>query len=241
MYPFTDGMCTNWKFGSSAYKFYFNVYPSKSSYLNDDESLVKNLNLKDHYLVSEKKNHIFRADLTSNTSYYLCAVAYDKDGNRGPIFKKLFTTKKTTDPIAEITSITYDNYNYKWYAYITMKNGAAKFYCTYHHTSSYSHRHFEAWKVYHDIKVGNLYSTYTSSPLSFILNEDDVWMITVAVNYYGTLGNCDVWKASRTKSSGAKPVLKKDNGLDNVDCMKISELKNNKSAPIDEGFYVKRP
>lgn len=122
-----------------------------------------------------------------------------------------------------------------------MKNGAAKFYCTYHHTSSYSHRHFEAWKVYHDIKVGNLYSTYTSSPLSFILNEDDVWMITVAVNYYGTLGNCDVWKASRTKSSGAKPVLKKDNGLDNVDCMKISELKNNKSAPIDEGFYVKRP
>ena len=239
MYAFTDGMCTNWKFGSSAYKFYYKVYPSASSYLKNDDDLVNHLKINGYYLVSEYKDNIFRTDLTSNTSYCLCAVAYDQYGNRGPILKKTFTTRKTTDPIAEITNIQYYPSSYKWEVYVTKKNGAAKYYCMYSKVDW--HYHFVAWEAYHCIKTGTISKTFSSSPTTFTLNYDKVNVTTVAVNNYGTLGNCDVWQVSRTKSSGVEPVNTKDYSKGNVGCMKISELKNIISVPIDESFYVKRP
>lgn len=240
MYVYTDGMCTDWNFGSSAYKFYYKIYLSSSTLLINEDNLINDLTTtQGFYLVSENEGYIFRwpYNMFSNTSYCLCALAYDKNGNRGPIFKKTFTTRKTTEPIAEIMDIeTY--VSNKWYIYIEMKNGSEQYYCRYN-TNEDDHKHFIAWDLYHDINTGRVTTKFNSSPLTFTLDNDYVNVITVAVNSIGSLGNYDIWQGRRSNSSGAKLREKDDGIVDNVRCMKKSDLLT--MDPIDDGFYIKKP
>lgn len=58
--------------------------------------------------------------LTPNTAYYLCAVAYDADGNRGPVTKVEVTTAKTANnrPSVNITNVSYSSTKWEWETYI---------------------------------------------------------------------------------------------------------------------------
>ena len=66
--------------------------------------------------------------LNSNSSYYLCAVAYNAQGERGPVTKTLITTKPYTTNRARVTygSVTYSS-SY-WYWATTIGPYASKYY-----------------------------------------------------------------------------------------------------------------
>lgn len=230
MYVFDDGMCTNWELGKDAYKFYYDCvseYNLTHHFYND--ALLLNF-LKKNYTaltVSGYGDNIFRQYLTSSTTYYLCAVALDKNGNAGPIYKKKFTTRSTYEPVALITSF-YLNYSNSWKYNVYLKNNAKKYYAWINSTESKTtHEHFLAWYAYHQIKSGSLSYT-TSLSNSYTSTSDYLHLITVAVDSYGDLGNYDYnWATRSSYSKAVSPSLGSKDEESPYGCISIEELEKN--------------
>ena len=228
MYVFDDGMCTDWEFGKDAYKFYYTCiseYNMTHNYYND-ALLLSYLKNQTGYTVSDYRDNIFKCFLTSSKTYYLCAVALDKYGNRGEILKKKFTTRSTYEPLASITSFYY-NYSNNWNYSVSLKNGAKKYYVF--SSSQDIHEHFQAWFAYHSINTNQLY-TRTSTSGSLYNSSSSLHLITVAVDSYGILGNYDYKKATRSSYARPAVIQKEDNSEDEpYGCIPINELETMKA------------
>lgn len=206
LYVFTDGLCTNWKFGNSTYSFRYSVLDANSSYLNTDDRIVEYLNFYEYsYPIEEYGTHIFRfSELSSNKYYYLCAVAFDKEGNRGPVFKKIITTRKTTEPIAEITELSDYGSNSWWQFNVSLKNQAEKYYWDYFF--NLKHAHFNAWFTLRNINNGGIKSTHSETNNVIYLSTDTISVITVAVDGSGNLGNYSYVSKIRLTPSAARAI-----------------------------------
>lgn len=230
MYVFSDGMCTDWKFGTGAYSFYYYCISENDmkNYYSTDQSLLNYLKGQEKRSVSGYEDYIYRySHMYPSTTYYLCAVALDKYGNAGPIYKKRFTTRSTYEPVASITSF-YLNYSNSWKYNVSLKNNAKKYYAWINWTQSKTtNEHFLAYFAYRQIKSGSLSST-TSLSNSYTSTSDYLHLITVAADSYGDLGNYDYKLA--TRSSYSKAVLPSLGSKDEESpygCISIEELEKN--------------
>lgn len=230
MYVFDDGMCTNWEFGTGAYSLCYCCISENvmKNYYSTDQSLLYYLKGQGKYSVSESEDYIFKyIFLYPSATYYLCAVALDKYGNAGPIYKKKFTTRSTYDPVASITSF-YLNYSNSWKYNVSFKYNANKYYAWINSFYVKSmDEHFLAWFAYHQIKSGSLSST-TSLSNSYTSTSDYLHLITVAVDSYGDLGNYDYKLATRSSYSKAvSPSLGSKDEESPYGCISIEELEKN--------------
>ena len=202
MYVFDDGICTDWEFGNDTYCFFYDcISENDMRTYSTDQALLNYLKTGTKYYVSD---NIFRRSLlSSSTTYYLCAVPLDKYGNAGQIFKKKFTTRSTSEPVASITSF-YLNYSNSWKYNVSLKNNAKKYYAWLNGSNSqYTHEHFLAWYACNQIKSYSLSST-TSTSGSYTSTSSYLHLITVAADSYGNLGNYNYKLAKR--SSNSKPI-----------------------------------
>ena len=156
---FTDGMVTNWIFGSTAYSFAYTVLSKSEAESLSDEELVTQVLSETSYNVAEKKNNIFRYTSSSffvaNTEYYLCAVAKNSSGKRGPVLKYKFKTNSSSLPYAEISSVTTYSSTI-WKANVALKNNATSYFISaWTNENAYSTDwHFPAYWLRDDIADG---------------------------------------------------------------------------------------
>ena len=156
--PFTDGMVTNWKFGSTAKTFYYAMYTKSGAEALSDDELATKLYEKNAYTVADYGNHIFKfasTDFSPNTEYCLCAVATNSSGKRGPVLRSVFTTRSSNLPSAEVSDVTATSTN-QWSCVVEMKYNAKSYYITaWTGESSYNKDwHFIAYYLYQDIVAG---------------------------------------------------------------------------------------
>ena len=156
--PFTDGMVTNWKFGSTAKTFYYAMYTKSGAEALSDDELATILFGKNAYTVADYGNHIFKfvsTDFSPNTEYCLCAVATNSSGKRGPVLRSVFTTRSSNLPSAEVSDVTATSTN-QWSCVVEMKYNAKSYYITaWTGESSYNKDwHFIAYYLYQDIVAG---------------------------------------------------------------------------------------
>lgn len=106
---------------SSEVSYYYMGYLKKSESAGwTDTKIVKTL-MDNFEAKHPDEDDVFSIDeLSANTSYYLCAVAFDSNGNQGPLTKIEFTTAKVVSNRPRVTfgSITYDNNRFYWDTYI---------------------------------------------------------------------------------------------------------------------------
>ena len=156
--PFTDGMVTNWKFGTTAKTFYYAMYTKSGAEALSDDELATRLYEKNAYTVADYGNHIFKfasTDFSPNTEYCLCAVATNSSGKRGPVLRSVFTTRSSNLPSAEVSDVTATSTN-QWSCVVEMKYNAKSYYITaWTGESSYNKDwHFIAYYLYQDIVAG---------------------------------------------------------------------------------------
>lgn len=206
--PLYDGVVTAWDFGSSAYSFYMKIYET----LKDDseilEDIAKNNTLYD---VADKKDYIWGwSHRKSDTQYYLCSVAYNKDGERGPLSKQLFTTRSETEPRAIISNLkaTTSNGN-KWQFDVSLANGAVKYYQNYwDDIDNYNEDDmFLAYWTYQKINNGTISTTYNKTSDSVYRSGKQIAIVLVAVDSKGNVCGYSVAKA--TTDSKNSTVQKK--------------------------------
>lgn len=132
---FTDGLVTNWKFGSTANIFAYTVLSKPvAESLSDEELTTRVFNDGRSYTVADSEGYIFRfvdssddSSIAPNTNYYLCAVAKNSSGKRGPVLRYLFKTNATSLPYAEISNVAAAT-STKWTCDVALKNGAQSYY-----------------------------------------------------------------------------------------------------------------
>lgn len=126
---FTDGICMAWELGSTANTFDYTVFKKAAAEKLDDDSLASRI-YTDPYTL-EEADYYFKSTTSSwyepNTEYCLCAVAKNKDGNRGPVLRYFFKTNSENLPTAEISNIKAET-STKWTYDITLKNNAKTYY-----------------------------------------------------------------------------------------------------------------
>ena len=81
-----------------------------------DEKIAKTLSEEFEASSPEDINILAIGDLEPNTSYYLCAVAYDAKGKQGSVTKVEVTTAKTDRqrPSVDITNVSYTSSTWEW-------------------------------------------------------------------------------------------------------------------------------
>lgn len=127
---FIDGIVMSWKLGSTATTFDYTVFTkSGAEELTDDQVASKIYTSNPNTL--EDANYIFKSTssewFTANTEYYLCAVAKNSSGKRGPVLRQLFKTNSDNLPSAEISNIKTESTT-KWAYTISLKNNAKSYY-----------------------------------------------------------------------------------------------------------------
>lgn len=97
--------------------YYYAGYLKKSSSAGwTDDKIAQTLSSEFDAQQPEDDDVMSIEGLTSNTSYYLCAVAYDAQGNRGPVTKVEITTPKAVNnrPRVNISNVTYSSTTWEW-------------------------------------------------------------------------------------------------------------------------------
>lgn len=130
MVTFTDGIVMSWKLGSTANTFDYTVFTKSGAEKLTDDQLVSEIYDSIFYTL-DKADYTFKSTDSEwykpNTEYYLCAVAKNSSGQRGPILRQLLKTNPDNLPSAEISNITAASTT-KWTYNITLKNNAKSYY-----------------------------------------------------------------------------------------------------------------
>lgn len=195
---FTDGIVTGWTLGSTVSTFYYTVFTKSGAESLSDEELAAELYGEQPYTM-DYADYWFNLTSTdffsANTEYYLCAVAKNSSGKRGPVLRYKFKTNSSSLPYAQISNIMAAT-STRWTYNITLKNNAK---CYYLATSSDSSDytldwHFYAFYVYNWATNGQL-ETHDWESVQTTLNSGTCNVITIAtwgVSSTGAIGNPQV-------------------------------------------------
>lgn len=216
---FTDGVVMKFKLGSTANKFDYTLFTKADAEGLTDDQLANEIYTSNPYTI-DAANYTFGAfssDLiTPNTEYYLCAVAKNSSGKRGPVLRQLFKTNPTNLPSAEISNIKAASTT-KWNYNITLKNNAKSYYlATSADNDDYnSDWHWYAYLVYRWGVTGQL-EAYDWTIVESTLNSGTCNLITVCtwgLDANKNIGNPNVAYGSVSSSSRSlspvNPSLKK--------------------------------
>lgn len=216
LFPLYDDVVTSWKLGSSAYSFYAGIYEISKSNNEVMEDIVKNNTLINADEVKEKictgeicKNG---SDLKSNTDYCLCTVAYNKNGERGPLQRKYFTTRSESEPRAIISNLRAGTSSGtdKWFFNVSFTNGAVKYYIMdFQDADSYNYAN-DLWvyQVYHLINNGAQLGMVDFTSVMFDRIDNQCILVLVAVDSKGNIGGYSVARATTSTKSNVQDVSK---------------------------------
>ena len=195
---FTDGIVLNWKLGSSAYTFgYAFLTKSEAEELTDGQIASEIFNY-DSFSWQDADNYVFNLTnsetISSNTDYYVVAVAKNSSGVRGPVLRYLFTTNSTSLPIAEVSNVTAVSSN-QWAYHIDLKNNAKAYYLISISDEGWykSDWHFVAYYIYIYLRdnIGE-FESHDWEDVITTLNDEKCKYLTVctwATDSRGNIGN----------------------------------------------------
>ncbi len=236
--PFTDAMVTDFKLGSTAVQFSYQVMDKQTAESYDDDAVVAYVQGQTSYSVADYGDNIFgRWNLNANTEYYLCAVATNSSGVRGPVTRYLFKTLATTLPYAEISNVQLEST--KATCDVAMKNLATKYYITaWTSESIYSGNwHWPAYYLFDDIKSGEEDAVDWGSVQWTLNNAVSYFTVcTWAADASGNLGNCQI--AYSTSTSSARQVGTAAPASDNETMSRQELQKYGKCVKNTAGAYV---
>lgn len=209
--PFIDGMVTDWTIGSTVNTFDYSVFTKAGAEALTDDEIVEKIYGTDPYS-KDDASYIFRNNNTEsnqfyspNTQYYLCAVAKNSSGKRGPVCRYLFMTSTDGLPTALISNITPETT--KWTYNITLRNGATSYYLG---TSTDENRyksdwHFWAYLVYKWGVTGQI-EAHDWASVQTTLNSGTCNVITIGtwgISSNGSIGNPEVAYGNVSSSAPA--------------------------------------
>lgn len=161
---FIDGMVTGWKIGSTVNTFNYYVYKKAEAEALTDDELAEEIYSRDP-LSKDAAGNIYRHNnaqnykfYSPNTQYYMCAVAKNSSGKRGPVCRYLFKTNAEGLPSAPISNIKAASTT-KWTYDIALKNGAKSYYLgtsADENTHNNLDWHFWAYYVYNWATAGQI-------------------------------------------------------------------------------------
>lgn len=215
--PFTDGMCCDWTVGSTAKTFYVAVFKDLSLYDSDEEIiavLLDGTTAEDAQSFSEYIN-LFSSErnwYTPNTTYYLCTISYNAEGERGPLQKYEFKTNATTLPVANVSNLelTSDDEGDCWNFDVSLNNNAST-YCMYVSEAtkylSWDAR-YVAYFVYKWIKEGSITDFVDWTSVRCERDATNCIVLTYAFDSNSNIGNYDFVKyPSSSSTNAAKPYV----------------------------------
>ena len=238
MVVFTDGIVTDWKLGSTATTFDYKVFTKSEADALTDDQLEDEIYDSDPYTLNDV-DYVFKStDSEPDTEYYLCAVAKNSSGRRGPVLRQLFKTKSESLPYAEISNIKASTTT-KWSWNVSLKNNAKSYYMA----ASTDEDHYNSdwhWFGYfvHCWGVSGQIEARDWAAVSKTLSSGTCNVITVCtwgLDANNNIGNCNVAYGStssstrtmnRASSAPAKQVLSKEKMLrlrDNIVVYRIDE------------------
>lgn len=211
---FTDGIAWNWTLGSTVNTFDYVV--GKKDYidgLSDDEVITHAYG--DNPYGSEYADYNFKHTdeewYAPNTEYYLCAVAKNSAGVRGPVLRYLFKTNSENLPYAAISNIKAASTT-KWTFDITLKNNAKSYYLT---TSTDEDDYTKDWHwmafYAHYYATNGLIETHDWSSVQSTLNSGTCKIITICtwgVDASKNIGNPTVAYGSTSSARRQAPAAK---------------------------------
>ncbi len=214
---FTDGIVTNWKLGSTANTFAYTILSKSEAESLSDEELASRVFNEESYSATDIKDYLYQfvnSSFTPNTNYYLCAVAKNNSGKRGPVLRYLFKTNSTNLPYAEISNVKAVTTT-KWQCDITLKNSATKYYIVlWTGENTYNEEwHFVAYWLRESINGGEK-DTLDWSGVAWTLNSGTCKYATVCtwgVSSTGAIGNPHVAHGN-VSSSARKRAENGDRG-----------------------------
>ena len=207
---FTDGIALDFKIGSTVNTFDFTVFTKTGAEaLSDDELAEETYGTSP--LSKSDADYIFKVTSTDffkpNTEYYLCAVAKNSSGKRGPVCRYLFKTNAEGLPSAPISNITAESTT-KWTYNITLRNGATSYYLA---TSTDENRynsdwHYWAYFVHYWATTGQI-EAHDWASVQTTLNSGTCKVITIGtwgIGSNGKIGNPEVSYGSTSSSAPAR-------------------------------------
>ena len=206
MVVFTDGIVTDWKLGSTVNKFDYTVFTKSGAEKYSDDELADLVYTSPYSM--DKASNIFgnwNSDwFEPNTEYYLCAVAKNSAGTRGPVLRQLFKTNSESLPYAEISNIKAASTT-KWTFDISLKNNAKSYYLA---TSTDEDDYNSDWHWFgylvHYWGTSGLLEARTWTSVSSTLSSGTCNVITVCtwgLDANKNIGNCNVAFGSATSSA----------------------------------------
>lgn len=217
LFPLYDGIVTAWKTGSSAYSFYSGIYETLNEYevMGD---IVKNNTLKNadatKDMIYTGSSHFKNGDnLKSDTEYYMYTVAYNKNGERGPLRRLYFTTRSLEEPRAIISNLRAGTSNAgtdAWLFDVSFKNGAVKYYCDYFEDeeSYIKSDAFPVYYVYNKINNGQISTTYNYKSVSCNRTDKQCSLVLIAVDSKENICGYSIAKATTSTKSNVQDVSK---------------------------------
>ena len=207
---FTDGIALDFKVGSTVNTFDFTVFTKTGAEGLSDDELVEETYGTDP-LSKGDAEYIYKVTSTEffkpNTEYYLCAVAKNSSGKRGPVCRYLFKTNAEGLPSAPISNITAASTT-KWTYNISLENGATSYYLG---TSTDENRynsdwHYWAFYIHYWATTGQIESHDWAS-VQTTLNSGTCKVITIGtwgIGSNGKIGNPEVSYGSTSSSAPAR-------------------------------------
>ena len=224
--PFEEGWASDWIKGSTAVAVRSVTFSEAGFTGKSDEELMKAMEQYDSSDISNYTNGIWYNNNGSSSSffspnkqYYLCTVAYNSSGQRGPLIKTPFKTRAANLPYAEITDLKRTSES-QWKCNVSLKNNAKSFYVAAWRGSDmfYESAYYIAWLVYSLAVNGELSLKNGDKTLTY--NVDDTYMTvcTWGLASDGSFGN---YRCSSAASSVYAPYQ-----ISTYE-PKISNVKNN--------------
>ncbi len=232
-----DGMVMSWSFGSTAKTFYTTVFKSLSDYESDEEIIaeildgntVKNVADYDGYSTG-----YWGEWYSSSTSYYLCTIAYNAKGERGPLQKIPFTTRSYSEPIAAVSNFKAATSGgvAKWTFDVSLTNGATKYHIS---SSEYAddYNSDERWMIYYSYYyLSEDTPTYDYEAVSFNRDDTQCVLVTIARDKNNKIGGYSVAKGNtssyvREKREINQPIMA---GNTNKECHSMRDPQKKSSA-----------
>lgn len=231
---FTDGVVMGWKLGSTANTFDYTVFTKSGAEGLTDDQLANEIYDTNPYTL-EDADYIFKSTnsewFKANTEYYLCAVAKNSAGVRGPVLRKLFKTNATSLPYAEISNIKAESTT-KWSWNITLNNNAKSYYMSiWTGEKRYkSDWHFTAYYAYQSVISGDSTHDWTSVSLDLSQYQETCEYITICtwgVDANNNIGNPNVAFGAASSSSRSLSPANPSPQKDKMSPKQMSEMRKN--------------
>ena len=224
--PFEEGWASNWTVGSTAAKVLVITFSETGYTGKSDEELINAMEEKyDPEEISQYENKVrygynnSSSFYSPNKQYYLCTVAYNSSGQRGPLIKTPFKKRAANLPYAEITDLRRTS-EAQWKWKVSLKNNAKSYYLKAWNGSDRfsSLAYYLAWLVYRDAINGNISAESEEGEWKWDINDTYMTVCTWGVASDGSFGN---YRCSSAASSVYAPYQ-----ISTYE-PKISNVKNN--------------